>query len=219
MKAEVIVSMIEVNGSQVFGHAVQLGGQGGLHHFIAGSDIKSMEQYRQTILEQYPHYMFEEYDQFITEEQTFEQAPPAPGLDQDTGELKNESINNNTKTSNMENKNKVTFGRKVQWYSAKTAGITVMSIMTPVHVVLQTVADVTQGVANAAKNSEAFAIDKLNIADNTRDEIKDSILNRTRKVQKYVAMPVTIPVGLGSSLVNSLKQKYNQPKPEVANAI
>ena len=244
VKANYVLSAIVVNEEKVFGHAVQLEGITELMHFIPSTDIKKESTYVELIKNNHPEYVFERdivietpktahavedtdriavhphkeelANAFDMPDISFNKPPIAPGLDMETGEIKEDPatiIQEPLKEEKMETQVKVPFGKKVKWFSAKGASITTAVGLAPIHVTLQTAADVLQRSANVVRNIEASAHNALKISDNSKSEIKESIERRTRKIQKIAAMPVTFPVGLGISLVNTIKDKKLQPQP------
>jgi hypothetical protein len=140
--------------------------------------------------------------------------PVNPNVDMETGEIKEDpqTINNNPlKQKEMEAKtevpvNKVSLGSKIKWYSAVGAGVTVRTVTVPTHVVLQSAADILQIAANGVRNFEAFSIDKLKVSKGlTRAEIRGRIDQRTERIERFMIMPVTIPIGIMQSVRESLK--------------
>lgn len=94
----------------------------------------------------------------------------------------------------------VPFGKKVQWYSAVGAGHVVVGVTGPTHFILQSAADVLQAAANGVAFTEAYAIDKLKIAEESQAEIQAAVLLRTRKYQAYATAPVRAVKGAASMI-------------------
>ena len=87
---------------------------------------------------------------------------------------------------------------------ALTIGYSLMTVATPTHLALQTLADTFQGAANVVAKTEVFLIDKLGVLPEeieltdgskipmTREIASEAVKARTKKIQSYALLPLTI---------------------------
>lgn len=179
---------------------------------------------------------------FITDNVVFETNTPIPSnVDVETGEVKEVNTKSEpvmeTRTkkepqaqATSEAPKKVSLARKARYVGAVGLGVGVRTATLPTHLVLQSAANVLQLAADAVRNVEALAIDKLNTATSvvtyedghksitrsTRTQIKSKIERRSKRIEDVVVMPITIPVGIIKAIRNGIKNPIVQPQVQTA---
>lgn len=165
------------------------------------------------------------------------QAPtPLENVDQETGEIHEPSpqVNNPLKTETMENQtevptpeavtDKLSFGQKSKWVAKVGVATSVRVVTLPTHVALQSASDMLGAMARGVRNTEAWTIDKLNLSDKTRAEIKGRIDQRTRNIEQVglniIVSPVMLPVRLvkGIQLTSKLAREAREQQAQTQTA-
>jgi len=125
-------------------------------------------------------------------------------VDQETVEILNspQLNNNNDMSTNQEPVSEVqgTMKKRSITDMAIMAGkvftkIAIQTVTVPTHASLTLVARTAQTGANATRNLEAYALDKLHVTKNTRQELRDNVEARTDKIQEIVLVPVSFTYG------------------------
>lgn len=135
-----------------------------------------------------------------------------------------EQSSNNQKQPKMETKKKTkkkSVGKKVVKLGALSLAYTTGAVSTPIHFTAQTLADTFQAIANKTAQAEVFIVDKLGCLPDeieltdgskipmTRELGAMSVAMRTKKIQSYATLPISLLKSLGSN--NDKEQVQAEP--------
>lgn len=124
-------------------------------------------------------------------------------VDTDTVKEPSPQINNNDMNTNQEpvseaqgatEKRRINYAKTAATVGKHGVKLGIQTGTVPLHAGLQMGAHALQFAANQVKNFEAFSIDKLNLTDSTRQEIKDNIQARTAKIEFLALQPIVLPI-------------------------